>query len=236
MIRLTTWGIAVLVTAVLAGQATASYVIYTDAAVPGFVPDSSVGTPAFGAAIGVPDEFISFSLDKFGNPTTSGSIDGALFSDNVIFSTSLSLIGFGGATSTDVLVTGAGPSSEIGPVTGYDGVLNIDFLAGGNTASIVGFGTVEFGTLEAIRVYDQNNSLAATYFGLTPNFGFFGIAGTGGMLIGRIELDGGFFAIQDIQFDFARAGGAAVPEPASLTLFGFGLVGIAIGRLRRRNA
>lgn len=228
MKRLLALAVVVFAVAATDTPARAALVIYTDANVVGFVPNSASATPTFLAAIGTPTEFINFQNDKFGNPTPVGLIAGTAFSNLVTFSSQVSSIGFGGSNSTQVFATGSGIASEVGPASGFNGTLVIDFLANGQTARIVGFGPVEFGTAEQIRVFDQNGLLVGTFAGVSNNtFTFFGVEGTAGTRIGRIELDGGFFAIQDLQFN-----AAPVPEPATLAVFGALAVG-AFG-LRRR--
>jgi len=187
----------------------------------GFVTDTA--TPQFLTAIGGgPDDFISFSVDKFGNTITValGPVDGTIYSDNVIFTSPLS------GTPNMVRHAGDGTiSSEIGPEPSFSGILRIDFLSAGNTASAVGFGPVAFATSnEVIRIYDENNVLVLT---ISPppafTFSFVGVVGTNGDRIGSIELDGGGFAIQDIQFDFSSVlvGGELIPiDTTALILAG----------------
>ena len=55
--------------------------------------------------------------------------------------------------------------------------------------------------------------------------------GVSGGQIGRIELDGKFFAIQDIEFQLRAAD---VPEPSSLLLAALGLLCLGTLRLRRK--
>lgn len=112
-------------------------------------------------------------------------------------------------------------------------VLNIDFLANGNSVAAVDFGLVELNSLvEVIRVYDETDALIATFNNqLTNAFSLWGVAATAGERIGRVELDGDFFAIQDIAFGDLQAN--AVPEPVSLLLVGLGLA--AVGAARRRK-
>ena len=185
--------------------ADADLLTFSDPDVGGFVVNSAAGNPAFLAAIGTPDEFDSFAF-RLGH---AQDIDGSTLSSNVVYSTKISTLGFGGVNSNDVRCG----SGEIGPVGTFDGVLNIDFLAAGNTASIVGFGPVALGINEQLRVYDQDNVLAGTFSGVSDNtFDFLGLQGTLGTLIGRIEFDGSFFAIQDIQFNLV------VPEPINLDI------------------
>jgi hypothetical protein len=194
-----------------AGQAYASITQYIDTNVGGFVPNSAFDTPSFLSAIGTPDEFISFSVDKNGNGVSQGIVNGSIFSDNVVFSSGNSFnVNQGNGNSGD---------SEIGSADGFfAGVLNIDFLAAGQTASIVGFGPIDLSLIDAIRVYDQSDSLILTRSGVSNNiFDFLGLEGTGGTEIGRVELEGNFFAIQDIQFDLG--GNGNVPEPTSLIVW-----------------
>ncbi len=227
------FALALVATTLLSQVSSAGLITYTDATDTGFVANSASNTPTFLAAIGVPTEFLSFQVDKFGNPAPDGPISGTAFSNIVTFSSAVSSIGFGGSNSPLVNATGPTIFSEIGPVSGFIGTLVIDFLVNGQSAGIVGFGPVEFGTTEQIRVYDQNNILVGTFAGLSDRFSFFGVQGTNGTRIGRIELDGNFFAIQDFQFNLAST--SAVPEPATLAVFG-GITMASLLRYRRRKA
>ena len=197
---------------------------FSDSNVGGFVADSAFDTPAFLTEIGTPDVFLTFD-----NPGPLVQADGASFSPEVVFSSAVSTT-FGGSNTSNVT---HGATDVIGPSASFNGILVIDFLAAGNTASIVGFGPVELGPNEAIRVFDQNNALIDTFFGVSDNdFTFFGVQGTSGMEIGRIELDGGFFSIQDIQFDIASS---AIPAPAALPA-GIALLGMLGLKRKRKNA
>lgn len=216
-----------------AASASAGFFTYTTADVGGFVLNSASTNPGFLAAIGSPDEFLSFSTDKFGNLIPVSDVIGTIFSNNVTFSSAASGLGFGGLNSTSVNGGGSGSSSEIGPASGFNGVLIIDFLANGNTASIVGFGPVVLETNEQIRVYNQSGTLAATFGGVSNNsFTFFGVQGTAGDSIGRIELDGSFYAIQDLQFNLQGSIATPLP-PTALMGIAAGLIGIAGCRFRR---
>ena len=205
----------------------------------GFVANTA--TPGFTAAAGGSlDEFISFTTDKFGNTTPNGPVLGSLFSNNVTFSTSPSAM-FGGSVSPFIRcfqnTSGTGGDSECGPAGNFDGILNMDFLLAGQTASAVGVGTVGLESpLERIRVYDNTGMLVvdfdASVFG---TFGFFGVVATNGMSIGRLELEGDEIAIQDAQFDLGVSP-AAVPEPATLLLLGTGLTGVATAARKRCKA
>src|SRR4051812_36301952 len=119
-----------LIAAILAAcvlPANASVTVFTVDDAGNFVPDSSVGSPAFQAAIGSPDVFLSFATDKFGNPQVNGLVAGNIYSDDVLFSTLPSTSGPGGpAVRFGTTLPG---DEEIGPGDGFfAGILNIDFL------------------------------------------------------------------------------------------------------------
>lgn len=218
-----------------AGQGRAELVYFTSGAVFGFVPNTA--TPAFLDAIGgTPDEFISFATDRFGAPIPNGPVAGTVFSNNVVFSTGSSSEG---SASPLVRATGPGTDSQIGPVPDFSGTLVIDFLAAGQTVDAVGFGPVSFEAESQIRIFDDAGILLDTRPGVGgfTGFTFFGVVATGPERIGRVELEGSFFGIQDIQFNFApTGGGTAVPEPSTLTLLGLGLAGVIGCGWRRKPA
>jgi len=173
------------------------------------------------------DVTINFSEDKFGNALTINEIvSGDIFSDAVTFSSKPG--SFGGITTTDVRSSGGG-STEIGPVSSDDlwnGILNIDFSS---PVSAVGFGTVQFGIIESISIFDINDILIGSFSGVSDStFDYFGVVATAGEQISRIELNGDSHAIQDIQFSYATA-----PVPAAVWLFGSGLLGL-VGMARCR--
>lgn len=219
--------------ALFSSHANAAYVTFTGDA-GGFVADSA--TAPYLTAQGTPTEFLSFNTDKNGDPVTITNPNGNIFSNDVIFSSLVSAT-FGGTASAQV--DNGNPdsgASEIGPIQGFGGVLDIDFLAAGNTAGAVGFGPVQLQDASgAIRIYDQTNTLVMTVSPANyPEFSFFGIVGDSGSRIGRIELDGSFFAIQDIQYTTNAS--TATPEPGSMLLCAAGLLSLVFVRRVRSSS
>ena len=108
-------------------------------------------------------------------------------------------------------------------------------IKAGNTASIVGFGPVLLDTNERIRVYNQSGTLAATYTGVSDgSASFFGVQATGADAIGRIELDGQFYAIQDFQFKLNGQAAVATPLPPTIIMgLAAGVMGLVGRRIRR---
>lgn len=193
--------------------ASAALTTYTQS-MGGFSYNSDVVNAGFNAALGAGYTHLSFN--------GASNTNGASYSPDVTFSTRVGA--FGGSNTSQV-----NAANEIGPFGTWDGILNIQGNGGG-WVSAVGFGLVEFDTLvEQIRVFDDTNALIGTFNNqLGGIFSLWGVQATAGEHIARIELDGNFFAIQDISW------GASVPEPGSMLLLGLGLLGL--GATRRRKA
>ena len=157
-----------------------------------------------------------------------GVRDGSTYSADYVLSSDAGI--FGGAPSANVTQgsNGIPANSEVGPDNSYTGILRVAFTT---PQAAVGFGTVELGNhgvlLERIRLYN-GAALLGDFDAISDGaFNYEGFLATGGDAITHVELDGSFFAIQNMKY-------TAVPEPVSLSLLGLGLVGVAArGRARR---
>ncbi|MGH8602613.1 MAG: hypothetical protein ACREXR_07495 [Gammaproteobacteria bacterium] len=103
---------------------------------------STCDDSAFVAAAGVPLTFNDFSVDRFGGVLPSNAnVNGNVYSAD--FTLSSGVGSFGGVNSALVRhANGSGFDSEVGPTSGFTGLLNIDFLF---PLSALGFGTVTLG-------------------------------------------------------------------------------------------
>jgi hypothetical protein len=193
---------------------------------------STCDDSAFVAAAGVALAFNDFSVDRFGGvlPAGNGEVAGDIYSAD--FTLSSKAGAFGGLTSASVTHgNGSSAESEVGPWQGFTGILDISFAS---PQAAVGFGTVEFGdngvALEVIRVYN-GGILLGTFDAISAStFNYEGFVATAGDVITRVELDGSFFAIQNIKYSTE-----SVPEPVTMTLLGVGLLAGAAARRRRAS-
>ncbi len=226
-------GFVLLITVGFVPAAFAAYAEFKEP-VTGFFSDTSLEAPAFAAALstapGDATIHLDFNADKNGAVYPAFSqVNGDIFSNDVTFSTRASAA-FGGVNSPKVNYIGDPVQSQIGPLGTYDGILVIDFAASGKLATGVGFGTVELdgNAHELIRAYDQSGTLIDTFSPLDAPFDFWGLVGNGASRISRVELEGGFYAIQDISYRVA-------PEPRQIAALMLGL-GFMTGVLLRRRS
>jgi len=214
---------------ILPGVSSAGIIRAGTAACGGF---STCDDSAFVAAAGLPLTFNDFSVDRFGGALPSNAnVNGDVYSGDFILSSSVG--SFGGINSALVNhANGSGPNSEVGPASGFTGKLNIDFLS---PLSALGFGTVLLGddgiSFETISLFGLSG-LLGTFDAISSDFfNYEGFIATGGDVITRAELDGAFYAIQNIKY---AAAATAVPEPATIVLLTVGFLALGIATRRSR--
>jgi len=212
--RLSFAAAALIAVGAFCSSASASLVTYT-AFQSGFSRDSDTVNAGFNAALGGGYTHLSFA--------GASSTNGASYSADVTFSTKAS--GYGGSNTGNV-----NAASEIGPFGNWYGILDIDF--NGGFVSSVGFGLVD--PAASIKVFDTSNNVLGVFNNnLYTTFSLWGVAATAGEQIGRVEIDGPFYAIQDIAF--GAKGGSNVPDGGS-TLASLALALLCLGARRLRSA
>jgi hypothetical protein len=217
----------------LSGEARAEVTVHTDANVCGFLPDDTScpgvtdsATDGFHQAIGDdPLEIISFTHDRFGNsfaellaPALDGAVDGSSFSDELVFtSPDVEPTGF-----VDLVLDDEG-RARMGPAAfGGELVISLD-----RYTTALGLGLVGFGSSNVISLYDPEGDLIDSYDGVSDNtYTFIGFTTDSGERIGRVVLNGDFYALQDLQF---------VPEPASALQATAAMAALAALRASRRR-
>jgi hypothetical protein len=116
--------------------------------------------------------------------------------------------------------------SRIGPAA-FEGELVISL---DRYATALGLGLVDFGTSNPpykISLYDPEGDLIDSYDGVSDNtYTFIGFTTDSGERIGRVVLNGDFYALQDLQF---------VPEPASALQATAAMAALAALRASRRR-
>jgi hypothetical protein len=100
--------------------------------------------------------------------------------------------------------------------------------AGTTTFQAFGPGMVLLGTVGPVAIADGG------FTGATAEDRFFGVHDLGGILAIKLSNTVGGIEVDHVQYGAAPVQ-AAVPEPASLAIWGLGALGCAIGAYRRRK-
>ncbi len=126
-----------------------------------------------------------------------------------------------GATGVTFTFVGMGPLPTAFGMVWTDG-------AGTTIFEAFGPGMVSLGTIGPVAIAD------GVFSGTTGEDRFFGVHNPGGVLAIKLSNTSGGIEIDHVQYGFAPSA-APVPEPASLTLFGLGSLGLAFGAARKRK-
>lgn len=172
----------------------------------------------------------------------SGSINGTIFNVNGVSGVSLTASGVAGGqpsvqTSNSAITgfnTTSGGSRFVQNSSNNDLTFNFSTGISAFGAYVTGLGTAT-GTVSL--TFNDGSSQAinlSTVIGQSGGgVGFIGFTLSGATLLTSVTLDGttgsDVWGVDDVQF-----GSAAVPEPASLAMWGLGVIGVVFAR-RRRN-
>jgi len=174
---------------------------------------ASLGADAFAGAV-------TITFDEFTN-SGHGEITGNEYlTQGIQFWTPDWILNLGGTTGSSPNSLGADKNT----LNDFDGGVNFQFT-NNRSANDVTF-TI-FNTPFQAKAYDVNNVLLKTINSggdFTQYFDFSGHA------VNRVEVTGSFYAIDDVSFTLD-----AVPEPASIAMWGLGAVGACLYTRRRKT-
>lgn len=186
----------------------------THAAISYGTPSPSL-SPIFGT-------LVDFDDQPTGTPVLAG--DYAAFGvASIVELTGGTLARYAGSQSAPNYI-GTGFGYEIwGPHTGgWDGIIQINLA---KPASQIGIGIADSQGADFLSVYDAGGNLLETYL-INPGINVYAVITRPTYDISRIEVNGDFFALDDLQFN-------AIPAPGAILL---GTIGVGVvGWLRRRK-
>ncbi len=174
---------------------------------------------------------LTLSTIDFNDGIENGTQDGSTYSPFVVFSSGMSAT-YGGFDSPDV----SDSFFEIGPVSGFDGLLIMQFAF---DIVAVAFETYLFNAPETVTLYDDGVEVfsAASKAGAASP-AFQGLVASG-LVFDKVVLDGAFFSLDSLTY--AAANGTPppppppIPLPAGIPLLATGLLGLGLVTRTRRK-
>ena len=186
------------------------------------------------AAPGLPiedfEEAATAPFQAFPGPLDSTSSNVAFSPGDILAGVTFSAAGVG-----ELLVLNPGnfgaPSAILGPNTFTDDLI----MAFGTGVNAVGFDLFSFsGTGNiAVNIFDSGGLISSTALFIDTTGTFFGVINWGD--ITSITFDDSAVTLGEL-VDNVAFGSATIPEPGTLALFGFGLLGLGLARRRKKTA